>query len=230
MTTKIEFAVQMTCEGCADAVKKSLEGVSGIKNVNVNLQTGSVVVDTTLTTDEVQKQLEKSGKKVVVRGYAGSSAGVSILDTGCHNIKGVVRFIQIDPNTCVIDGTIDGLNPGKHGLFIHETGDLSNGCESTGNCFNPKVELNNGDGRCYGNLGLISATNDGRAAFRLKDEIVKLSDIIGRSLVVTDEKMNKREVCGIIARSAGLFQNPKTICACDGVSIWDETNKAKSLL
>ena len=30
--------------------------------------------------------------------------------------------------------------------------------------------------------------------------------------------------CGIIARSAGLFQNPKKVCACDGVTIWDERN------
>ena len=29
---------------------------------------------------------------------------------------------------------------------------------------------------------------------------------------------------GIIARSSGLFENTKRICACDGVSIWDERN------
>lgn len=31
-----------------------------------------------------------------------------------------------------------------------------------------------------------------------------------------------RLVCGIIARSAGLFENTKKICACDGVTQWDE--------
>ena len=31
--------------------------------------------------------------------------------------------------------------------------------------------------------------------------------------------------CGIIARSAGLGENLKKICACDGVTIWDERNK-----
>ena len=29
---------------------------------------------------------------------------------------------------CVIDGTVDGLSPGLHGLNIHELGDLSQGC------------------------------------------------------------------------------------------------------
>lgn len=28
----------------------------------------------------------------------------------------------------MIDGTIDGLSPGLHGLNIHELGDLSLGC------------------------------------------------------------------------------------------------------
>lgn len=31
--------------------------------------------------------------------------------------------------------------------------------------------------------------------------------------------------CGIIARSAGLFQNPKQICSCDGLTIWEERSR-----
>lgn len=34
-----------------------------------------------------------------------------------------------------------------------------------------------------------------------------------------------RIACGIIARSAGLFQNPKQICACDGVTLWEERDR-----
>ena len=34
-----------------------------------------------------------------------------------------------------------------------------------------------------------------------------------------------RVACGIIARSAGLFENAKRFCACDGVTIWDERDK-----
>ena len=29
-------------------------------------------------------------------------------------------------------------------------------------------------------------------------------------------------LCGIIARSAGLFHNTKKVCTCDGVTIWEE--------
>lgn len=34
-----------------------------------------------------------------------------------------------------------------------------------------------------------------------------------------------RIACGIIARSAGILQNFKKICACDGVTLWDERYK-----
>jgi len=44
-------------------------------------------------------------------------------------INGVVRFVQINKNECVVDGTIDGLTPGKHGIHVYECGDLSDGCE-----------------------------------------------------------------------------------------------------
>lgn len=34
-----------------------------------------------------------------------------------------------------------------------------------------------------------------------------------------------RLACGIIARSAGLFENAKQICACDGVTLWEERDR-----
>lgn len=99
------------------------------------------------------------------------------------------------------------------------------GCDSVGDVFHP---TNSGDCRPCGDLGPIEVANDGRASFRREDHVLKLTDIIGRSLVVNAE--GKRVVCGVIARSAGLFQNPKTICACDGVTIWDEKVPPKAVL
>ena len=43
-------------------------------------------------------------------------------------MHGVVRLVQVDPATCVVEGTIDGLMPGTHGLYVHELGDISSGC------------------------------------------------------------------------------------------------------
>ena len=44
-----------------------------------------------------------------------------------HNIKGVIRFVQLDEENCAIDGTVDGLMSGPHAIHIHEFGDLSDG-------------------------------------------------------------------------------------------------------
>lgn len=105
------------------------------------------------------------------------------------------------------------------------------GCESVGNIYNPKLSESR---RVYGDLGTVITSTNGRATFRLEDRTVKISEIIGRSFVVTDKLEDsgtqKRLSAGIIARSSGLFQNPKTICACDGVTIWDEASKPKSTL
>ena len=48
---------------------------------------------------------------------------------GMGSVQGVVRMVQVSPDTCVVEGTVDGLTPGQHGLFIHENGDLSRGCD-----------------------------------------------------------------------------------------------------
>lgn len=69
------------------------------------------------------------------------------------------------------------------------------GCESVGEFFNPKQS----NGRIYGDLGFVKAEN-GRSAFRFDDSVIKLSDIIGRALVISEPTSGKRLACGIIAR------------------------------
>ena len=48
---------------------------------------------------------------------------------GRGEVQGVVRMVQVAPDTCVVEGTVDGLTPGQHALRIHENGDLSQGCD-----------------------------------------------------------------------------------------------------
>ncbi|MBN3275463.1 CCS dismutase, partial [Polyodon spathula] len=92
-----------------------------------------------------------------------------------------------------------------------------------------------------GDLGNILAGPEGRAVFRLEDQQLKVWDVIGRSLVVDSGEddlgrgghplskvtgnSGERLACGIIARAAGLFQNPKQICSCDGVTLWEERER-----
>ena len=62
-----------------------------------------------------------------------NSSAVAILGgnsgyTVDNRIMGVIRFAET-PDGCLIDGTIDGLTPGEHGMHIHECGDISQGCD-----------------------------------------------------------------------------------------------------
>ena len=41
---------------------------------------------------------------------------------------------------CIVEGTLDGLEPGEHGLAVHEAGDVSRGCHSLGDHYNPRLE------------------------------------------------------------------------------------------
>ena len=53
-------------------------------------------------------------------------------------VMGDLTLTQSGPNApVIIMGKIMGLKPGKHGFHVHEKGDLSNGCTSTGSHFNP---------------------------------------------------------------------------------------------
>lgn len=48
---------------------------------------------------------------------------------GSGPVQGVVRFLQLSEERCLIDGTIDGLEPGTHGLHVHTLGDLTQDCQ-----------------------------------------------------------------------------------------------------
>lgn len=251
---KIEFAVNMTCQKCVNTVRESLLDLNGIENLDISLERGTVVVETNLPFTLIQEKIEKSGKKAVLKGYGENSySAVSMLGGNSgysvsNNIKGVIRFVQTVEG-CIVDGTVDGLEPGQHGIHIHECGDISKGCESVGEHFNPYNSIHGGpeddiSKKHIGDLGNIEADNNGRALFRKINQFLTVSDIIGRSLVITDKpddlgkgndkqskidgNSGKRLACGIIARSSSLFQNTKKICACDGLTIWDERESTHS--
>lgn len=60
-------------------------------------------------------------------GLTSLGSAVAELKNG-SGVFGVIRFFQKQNDVCIIDGTIDGLVPGDHGLHIHQFGDLSDGC------------------------------------------------------------------------------------------------------
>uniref|UniRef100_A0A8D0GLC5 Superoxide dismutase copper chaperone n=1 Tax=Sphenodon punctatus TaxID=8508 RepID=A0A8D0GLC5_SPHPU len=238
----------MSCQGCVAAVQSSLQGVAGLHVLDVQLGSQTVLVETRLSTEKVRELLESTGRRAVLKGMGGIvphnlGAAVAVL-SGTRGVQGVVRFLQVSQERCLVDGTIDGLAPGLHGLHVHEFGDITSFCDSCGDHFNPDGDHHGGPldmHRHAGDLGNVQANDSGRASFRMEDSQLKVSDVIGRSLVVdagaddlgrsshplskVSGNSGERVACGIIARSAGLFENPKQICACDGVTLWEERER-----
>jgi Cu/Zn superoxide dismutase len=104
-----------------------------------------------------------------------------------HNISGVIRFGQYSQSTgngaTIVTGEINGLDKGVYQIYIHEFGDLSNGCQSTGKCYNPfRTDSNMIDN--LSNIATITANNN---KFYVVVPTINLSghySIIGRAVVI----------------------------------------------
>eukprot|EP01089_Gocevia_fonbrunei_P016707 TRINITY_DN5245_c0_g1_i1.p1 TRINITY_DN5245_c0_g1~~TRINITY_DN5245_c0_g1_i1.p1 ORF type:complete len:170 (-),score=40.44 TRINITY_DN5245_c0_g1_i1:73-582(-) len=104
---------------------------------------------------------------------------------------GVVYFRQ-NCKTCPVNYRVkmQGIKPGKHGFHIHTYGDLSNGCTSAGDHFNPDKLDHGGPSskiRHAGDLGNVLAGDDGNVNELRKDRFLSLRgkyNILGRSVVV----------------------------------------------
>ena len=107
-----------------------------------------------------------------------------------HNesVKGTILLKQAGSGPTLVVGKITGLTPGKHGLHIHEFGDLSQGCDSAGGHFNPDNvdhgDLSNGH---VGDLGNIVADENGIANIGIAADRITLRgerSVVGRSIVI----------------------------------------------
>jgi len=91
--------------------------------------------------------------------------------------------------------------PGKYDICIRESGNLSIGLESAG-----KVQHV---------LGVVEVVERGWGEWSGEIEDMQVWQIIGHALSVD-------KVAGVVARSAGIWENVKKVCACSGRTIWEE--------
>ncbi|KAI9280437.1 copper/zinc superoxide dismutase [Sporodiniella umbellata] len=107
-------------------------------------------------------------------------------------VTGTIHFSQesYESNTR-IHINITGLIPGEHGIHIHQFGDLSQGCASTGSHYNPFNHTHGGpeaQTRHVGDFGnIIADATTGLAILNLNSSLVKLSQktsVVGRAVVI----------------------------------------------
>jgi superoxide dismutase, Cu-Zn family len=107
-------------------------------------------------------------------------------------IKGVVTFTETPNNKVSIDINLEGLKKNAlHGFHVHQSGDLTDKCESMCAHFNPFGNTHGCPGkknRHVGDLGNLKTDSNGCARYTIEDNMIKLrgskANIIGRGLII----------------------------------------------
>lgn len=144
----------------------------------------------------------------------------------------MVQVSDKDPPRTLVDLTLRGLEEGTYNTTVRSTGDVSRGAASTGSIWGGlRSACQPNDARPSGYLGQVGVGKDGRGNAFLDQEL-GVSEIIGRAMVVSKERPeaflrsfeenDEGTVFGVIARSAGVWDNDKTVCSCSGKTIWEE--------
>ncbi|PWA03773.1 hypothetical protein BB558_000049 [Smittium angustum] len=238
---KMEYAVEMTCEGCIKDIKKTLSDIKGIQSISADLDNKTIVVEGTAQPSLIVDKLYSSGRTAIIRGTGlvdsnTPGAAVCILENYSKNdnkpigiTSGLVRFVQIRKNTCYLDISFNGEEKGYYGLSVHEFGALNNVPESCGRLYSSTTEaISSENAKYYNDEIIIQTDSNGQGKKWMECKGWVISDLIGRSVILRklNEKLTEEKptsvLAGIIARSAGLFQNSKVVCACSGRTLWEE--------
>ncbi|KAJ4725006.1 Superoxide dismutase [Cu-Zn] [Melia azedarach] len=120
---------------------------------------------------------------------AATKKAVAVLK-GTSKVEGVVTLTQENEGPTTVNVRVTGLTPGPHGFHLHEYGDTTNGCISTGAHFNPNNKTHGApedEIRHAGDLGNIVANAEGVAEATIVDNQIPLSGpntVVGRAFVV----------------------------------------------
>lgn len=216
------FNVPMECEECENAVTEALNNITGLENVKADWKSQVVNVFGCAAPSEIVRRLQNIGKDAIIRGTgAPNSAAVSILQSFSrrdreHTVKGLARIVAVEESRLMVDLTLSDISNGEYFPQIRSSGNLSEGPFSTGRIFHlfDPIELK-----------LVQPNTDGTNLHQsFLRAPLKILDLIGRSFVLTKDKpdLSEDSICGVVARSAGAWENNKTLCTCSGQTVWQE--------
>lgn len=136
-------------------------------------------------------------------------------------VRGLARIVQVAPRLSIFDLSVRGLKEGRYAARVAGSGDVSS-VRAAG-------ETWEGEGG-RGEIGEVEVGKDGRGSSLLTKE-VEVWEIVGRAMVLSPVGAGPKEkerdsVLGVIARSAGVWENEKTVCSCNGKTLWEERKEA----
>ncbi|GFR80443.1 superoxide dismutase [Cu-Zn] [Elysia marginata] len=146
-------------------------------------------------------------------------------------ITGTVRFSQSEENeNLLVMVQLSGLQPSaagsgnqKYELHVHEYGDYTSGCLSTGSYYDPletHSETNKDEARHVGDYSNLEQTPDGRIVTTIRDPAASLYgqySIIGRAVVLSSVR-GEQDNGGDAATPANENEGPRLSCCIIGLS------------
>ncbi|KAL6718371.1 copper chaperone [Lecanora helva] len=229
------FSVPMHCDSCVQDISSALSKLEGIQSTSFSLPQKFLTTTTTLPPSTIITTIQSTGRPAILRGTgAADSAAVCILETPPPStppmtpqpspVRGLARLIQLSERITLLDMTLTGLPPGTYAASLRRTGDISRGVESMGDVFTGL------EGGKKGDLGMLEVDGEGRAS--LVGEVDwRVWEMVGRGILVRKigagremgvEGQEGHVVMGVVARSAGVWENEKVVCGCSGKTIWEE--------
>ena len=206
--------------------------IEGIHNVSADLKTQLVSVTGNAAPSAIVAAIQDTGRDAILRGSGkAESAAVCILETHASSVqdyvRGLIRMVQVAPNMTILDVTLKGVSPGTYNVTVRETGDISEGATSTGGIWDLIQAKQASPPRiAKGIFGTVEVGKSGMGSVFL-DKPIQIWEMIGRSAVVSKKqdgltKDDPDTLVGVIARSAGVWDNDKTVCSCSGKTVWEE--------
>jgi len=138
-------------------------------------------------------------------------------------------MVQVAPGQSIFDISLRGVAEGTYSATIRAAGDISRGVDSVGGVWEESVDqtINGGGARAEGR-GILDTLTVGKSGIGsvFVDKPLEIWEVIGRSIVIAKASESGGNdpdtLVGVIARSAGVWDNEKTVCSCTGKTVWEE--------
>ncbi|KAJ4292126.1 copper chaperone [Collariella sp. IMI 366227] len=230
----------MTCEGCAKDITGALNKLPGITKVETNVADQLVSVEGIAIVDAIQA----TGRDAILRGWInerlvrGLVRMVQVSPTSTL-IDLTIRGVPPGTYRATIRA-YGNLQSGAKSTGPVWDEPLSSGSQSStaveGEASALSAEEGGEEGKATPTRGFLATLTVAPSGYGsvFVDRPFQVWEVIGRAVVVTrdGEGGEKAEgkglengedtVVGVIARSAGVWDNDKTVCSCTGKTLWEE--------